>query len=157
MVTTTAALFELRSRRSAVAIDTGVTVTDPDSYFLGSAIVSITDGFDPTKDTLAFTNTLSITGTYDPLLGVMTLQGFDLFENWNAALESVTYTNSSAASGQPPRTVSFAANDRLVLSNVATRMINIQATGAAQPVVGGAAAATLPYTENGATVVVAST
>ena len=129
-------------------------------FLLGSATVSITDGFDPTKDTLAFTNTLSITGTYDPLLGVMTLQGFDLFENWNAALESVTYNNSSSASGQPSRTISFAANDRLVLSNVATRVINIQATGAAAPVVGGgrlsaaagcrAAAGTLAYTENSA-------
>jgi hypothetical protein len=131
-----------------VVIDSNVTVTDPDSFFLGSAQVAITSGWDPVNDTLSFTNTPFITGSYDHQTGILTLKGDDTFDNWNAALQSVTFTYANSVVGNPPsRTITFKANDGAVLSNAATRTINIQGPVVSPPVVTGTSGTPVAWIE----------
>ena len=79
----------------AQVIDANLSVTDVDDTDLESAIVTITGGFVTAEDVLAFTNTAKITSTYNATTGVLTLTGTDTKANYEAALESITYTNSN--------------------------------------------------------------
>ncbi|MHC5830085.1 MAG: hypothetical protein ACYT04_82695, partial [Nostoc sp.] len=109
----------------ATAIDSGITVSDVDSQNLSSATVSITNGFVATEDTLAFTNQNDgITGSYTN--GVLTLTGTATVAQYQAALQSVTYQNSSD-NPSPTRTISFVVNDGSLDSSPATRNINLTA------------------------------
>jgi hypothetical protein len=110
------------------AVDSGVTVADPDSANLTGAVVKIASGFSSSEDALAFTNTANITGSYDSGTGVLTLTGTDTVANYQAALRSVTYENSSANPSTTTRTVSFkVTDDGSADSNTATRNIDVTA------------------------------
>ncbi|HEX2129004.1 MAG TPA: hypothetical protein VHF58_07285, partial [Solirubrobacterales bacterium] len=104
-------------------IDDGVTVTDPDSTELSGATVWISAGFTPAEDELAFTDSGSISGTYDDASGTLTLTGIASVADYQTALRSVEYHRSGSASGQ--RTVSFQVTDAEgASSNVATRQFS---------------------------------
>ncbi|WP_334909116.1 FG-GAP-like repeat-containing protein [Nostoc sp.] len=109
----------------ATVIDSGITVTDADSSNLSSATVSITNGFASTEDTLAFTNQNGITGSYTN--GVLTLTGSATVADYQTALRSVTYQNSSENPSTTKRTISFVVNDGSLDSTVVTRDINLTA------------------------------
>jgi VCBS repeat-containing protein len=75
----------------AVALDPGITLVDIDSGGnLVGAAVQIAGVFG--GDTLNFTNTARITGSYNATTGVLTLTGTDTVENYQAALRSVSYS-----------------------------------------------------------------
>ena len=150
-VTTTVANLAYTEGNGAVAVDTGVTVTDPDSVELTQATVAITSNFNATDDTLAFTNVAPISGSYNSATGVLTLTSSPpstSLAGWQAALRTVTYTNSSQnPSGS--KTLSFQVKDDFgASSNVATRTIDLTAVNDA-PVV-TTSAGSLAYTENDA-------
>ena len=60
-----------------------------------SAKVAITGGF-AAGDQLNFTNTPTITGSYDAVTGVLTVSGADTPDNYNNFLLGVTYSSSAA-------------------------------------------------------------
>ncbi len=126
VVTTTAGNLAYTENDPATAIDTGLTVTDGDSPNLTGAVVAITAGFVSAQDTLAFTNQLGITGNYNSGTGVLTLTGTTTVANYQTALRTVTYQNSSD-NPTASRTVSFTVNDGTSNSNTATRGITITA------------------------------
>jgi hypothetical protein len=192
-----------------MVLDSNVTVTDPDSFFLGSAQIAIGTGvagdynadgvvnaadytvwrdhlgqtyqlqneapgqtpgqvtvedynywkahfgassvigggYNPATDSLAFAGTQSITGSFDSTTGILTLSGYDTMDNWNAALESVTFNYSGSVVTNPTRTITFKADDGLVLSNRPTRTINIQGPVASPPIVTGTSATAVAWTE----------
>ncbi|HEX8075312.1 MAG TPA: Ig-like domain-containing protein, partial [Thermoleophilaceae bacterium] len=134
-LTTTAAALSYTEGDGPVAIDPGLTASDPDSANFSGATVSISSNFVSSEDSLAFTNTANITGSYNSGTGVLTLSGTDTVANYQAALRSVTYANSSDnPSGS--KTVSFQASDDGALpSNVATRDIDLSAGANDAPVV----------------------
>ena len=76
----------------APAIDATLTVSDVDSATLASATVSITGGL-LAGDVLNFTNQNGITGNYSG--GVLTLSGTATVAQYQAALESITFSSSS--------------------------------------------------------------
>ena len=80
---------------SAVFLDPGLTVTDP-SGTIASATVTIASGFQP-GDALNFVATASITGSYISGTGVLVLNGSDSVTDYQAALDSVTYSFASNA------------------------------------------------------------
>ncbi len=125
VVTTTAGNLSYTENAPATAIDPGLTVTDGDSPNLTGATVAITSGFVSAQDTLGFTNQLGITGNYNSGTGVLTLTGTTSVANYQAALRSVTYQNSSD-NPTASRTVTFTANDG-VGTGSATRGITINA------------------------------
>src|SRR6185437_14084718 len=110
VVTTTAGNLAYTENAGAVAIDPGLTVTDSDNTNLTGATVAITAGFVSAQDTLAFTNQLGITGNYNSGTGVLTLTGTTTVANYQAALRTVTYQNSSD-NPTASRTITFSAND----------------------------------------------
>ena len=111
VVTTTAGNLSYTENAAATAIDPGLTVTDVDNANLTGATVAITANFASAEDTLAFTNQLGITGNYNSGTGVLTLTGTTTVANYQTALRSVTYHNSSENPSTALRTVTFTAND----------------------------------------------
>ncbi|QLE42087.1 hypothetical protein FD723_17785 [Nostoc sp. C052] len=136
---------------ATTAIDSGITVSDADSANLASATVSISSGFISAQDTLAFTGQSGITGSYNSSTGVLTLTGSSSVANYQAALRSITYTNSSDNPSTTPRSISFIVNDGSTNSTVVTRNINITAVNDAP--IATATNSALAYTENATTII----
>jgi hypothetical protein len=127
-VTTTGSALAYTENAGATAIDPGLTVADPDSTNLAGASVAITSGFVAAEDTLTFTNQNGITGSYNAGTGVLTLSGTASVANYQAALRSVTYANSSENPTTAARTVTFlATDDTAQVSTAATRQIAVAA------------------------------
>ncbi|MCC5645205.1 cadherin-like domain-containing protein [Nostoc sp. CHAB 5824] len=133
------------------AIDSGITISDVDSDNLAIATLNITSGFIAAQDTLAFTNQNGITGSYNSSTGVLTLTGSSTVANYQTALRSVTYSNSSDNPSLTSRTISFIVNDGAANSTVVTRNINITAVNDAP--VATATNSALAYTENATTAI----
>ena len=112
---------------AATAIDTTITVTDGDSPNQASATVQITGNYVNGQDVLSFTNTGTISGSFDAGMGKLTLTGSDTVANYQAALRSVKYNNTSDSPSTSPRTVSWIVNDGSLPSNTATSTINVTA------------------------------
>jgi hypothetical protein len=95
----------------AITVAPALTVTDVDSANLASATVQISANYVNGEDVLAFTNTASITGSFNAATGTMTLTGTDTVAHYQTALESVTYTDTSENPSTAARTVTFTADD----------------------------------------------
>ncbi|MGZ2410604.1 VCBS repeat-containing protein, partial [Sphingomonas sp. F9_3S_D5_B_2] len=93
---------------SAVAIDSSIPISDLDNTQLQGATVQITGGRQ-SGDVLNFTNQSGITGTYNGATGLLTLSGNATLANYQAALQSITFSSTSTSTAQ--RTVSFQATD----------------------------------------------
>ncbi|NBP24797.1 MAG: hypothetical protein EBU81_09675, partial [Proteobacteria bacterium] len=92
-------------------------LSDVDTSSVGSAKISITGGLVGSEDVLSYVNAAShgnITGNYDVTTGVLTLtsaQAQATLAQWQEALRSVTYTNSSSTPNTGTRTVSVVIFD----------------------------------------------
>jgi VCBS repeat-containing protein len=140
---------------SAVAIDIGLTVSDVDNSSLGSATISITTGFSSAQgDSLAFVNANGISGSYVAGTGVLTLMGSATVANYQAALRSITYSNTSEAP-TASRTISWVVNDGSTNSTAVTSTVNITAVNDA-PVLAAAAAGTITMNEQTTTAISAT-
>ncbi|NGF57534.1 T9SS type B sorting domain-containing protein [Parapedobacter sp. SGR-10] len=111
-----------------VAIDNSLTVTDSDNATLTSAAVSISGNFQSGQDMLAFTNQNGITGNYNHSTGVLSLTGTASLANYQAALRSITYNNSSDNPNTADRTISFVVSDGTDDSAPATKTVSIVVT-----------------------------
>jgi len=129
----------------AKVIDPGLIVLDPDSPTLTVATVSITGNFHSGEDVLGFTNQNGITGSYNSATGVLTLSGIADQFDYETALESVTYTNSSSTPSTATRTITFVASDEAGAGPPATRQITI--TALPDPSIIITSASALSYTE----------
>jgi len=112
---------------ATTAVDSGVTIVDADSADLQSAIVAMTSGYVNGQDTLAFTDQSGISGSWSASTGVLSLTGLAAVSDYQAALASVTYSNSSDTPNTGTRTVSFSVNDDVFTSNIASRSITVSA------------------------------
>ena len=119
---------------TAIAIDPSVTVTDVDNTTLASSSISITANFNPGQDTLAFTSNNStmgnVSGSYNTLSGALTLASSGstaTLNQWQNALRSVTYVDTSYTPNTANRTISFVANDGTYSSNAANKIVSISA------------------------------
>jgi Ca2+-binding RTX toxin-like protein len=114
--------------QAAAAIDGLLTVTDVDSANLIGATVSITGNFQAGQDVLGFVDQIGITGSYAAATGVLTLSGTSSVADYQAALQSVTYFNSSDNPSGATRTVSYAVDDGASqnhASNIATAQVTV--------------------------------
>ena len=123
-----------------VTIGAGVSVTDNiDDTLLSGATVTISANF-RTGDLLAATTAgTSISATYNATTYVLTLSGVDSIANYNAVLQSVTFSNPSndapTSGGAITRTISWQAIDNnadsaangVQASNTVTSTIDITA------------------------------
>ncbi|MFV3415236.1 Ig-like domain-containing protein [Pseudomonas nitroreducens] len=117
-----------------VVIDSGLTVSDSDSPQLSSATVAISGNFFGSQDVLAFTNNPATMGdivaSYDSGTGILTLTSAAgaSAAQWQAALRSVTYSNSSDTPTSIDRTITFKVNDGNSDSIPANRIVTVAAT-----------------------------
>jgi hypothetical protein len=118
------------SGSTPVIVDNGVTASDPDNTTLASATVAITGNFSP-GDVLGVTLSVatgSITGSYNGSTGVLTLTGSNAtIAQYNAALQNVTFTNTTASPSLANRVLSFYVNDGTLPSNTSTKTVTVVA------------------------------
>jgi len=113
--------------QAATAITSTTTAADADSTNLTGATIQITGNYQNGQDVLAFANTANITGTWTAATGTMALTGTDTVANYQAAIRTVTYQNTSENPITSTRTVSFTATDGTTNSNTITRDITVAA------------------------------
>lgn len=109
----------------ATLIAPGLTITDLDSPNMNGATIKITSNYSFPQDQLIFANTATIKGVFDSTSGTLTLSGLDSQANYQAALSSVQYLNTSNNPSGLARTVSFSVSDGLANSNIANRIISV--------------------------------
>jgi hypothetical protein len=131
--------------QAATALDPAITVSDVDSANLASATVQITGNYVNGEDVLGFTNQNGITGSFNAATGTLTLTGSSSVANYQTALASVTYANTSENPSGLARTVTITTNDGALNSVAATDTINVTPVNDAPVVTAGH---TLNYTEN---------
>ena len=124
VVTASATTLSYFDRQGPAAIDPALTVSDSDSPTLAGATVTLI-GYVASEDLLGFTNQNGIAGTWNATTGVLTLSGAATPAQYQAALESVTYTDSNPAPSATSRIARFVVNDGALDSTPADRSINL--------------------------------
>ena len=110
----------------AVAISDAVVVN---SDTVSVATVQITNNFHSAEDALLFTDTSAISGSFNPATGILTLFGTGDSSDWQSALRSVEYQNSSNTPDLSERTVEFTLNTGQADATSVSRAILISTTG----------------------------
>ena len=121
---------------AAVAIDSTITLSDVDDTHIEGATVKITGNYAAGQDVLSFINQNGITGSWNAATGTLTLSGSATKAQYEAALESVTYKNTSEDPSTAARTISFTVTDGDLTSNVGTATVNVTAVNDAPVIVG---------------------
>jgi len=111
IISTTPGATNYTEKQPGVAIDPLLTIIDTDSTHLAGAVIRITGSFLPNQDVLQFTNQNGISGSYNSATGVMTLSGEATVAEYQSALRSVSYRNSSDHPSITPRTITFTVTD----------------------------------------------
>ena len=119
------------------------------------ATITFTANYVNGQDVLSFTDQSGITGNWNAAAGTLTLSGSSSVANYQAALRSITYTNTSDNPSTATRTVSFVVNDGTVNSIAATRDIAITSVNDV-PALAGIEGAAVVYIENGSSLITSS-
>lgn len=118
-----------------VTVDSGITLADGGATTAASATVTITGGFQSGQDVLGFVNDGSTMGNIaessysDGVLTLTSTDGSATIAQWQAALRTVTYTDTAGTPAPGSRVVSFQlvdANDND--TSVATRAVTVAET-----------------------------
>ncbi len=112
--------------QSPTPITSSLIASDSDSPMLTSATIQITANYLSSEDLLEFTNNFSVTGSYDPQTGTLTLTGPASPTDFTSALQSVTYRNLNIDHpSNQVRTITFSVNDGTANSNTVIREIQV--------------------------------
>lgn len=125
--------------RTPLAVNPFLTVNDVDNGTLASARVAILAGLASDQDRLAFTNAGpaamgNIAAVYDNASGVLTLTSAGAtatLAQWQNALRSVTYANSSTAPSTADRTIGIVVSDGALDSTTVTSTLKVVAVASA--------------------------
>jgi hypothetical protein len=94
------------------AIHPTMTATDADHTNATGATVQITGNYQNGEDVLSFVNSFGVTAApFDASTGTLTLSGTTTFANYENALRSVKYHNTSEDPSALTRTVTFSLSD----------------------------------------------
>jgi VCBS repeat-containing protein len=107
----------------AVLVDNSITITDVDNTTLTSATIAIGAGTFRSGDSLNFTDQLGITGLYNALTGILTLTGPVSLANFDAAIETITFSTTSTDA--TTRTISYTVNDGSANSAADTATVSV--------------------------------
>ncbi|NJR38142.1 MAG: hypothetical protein HC781_03930 [Leptolyngbyaceae cyanobacterium CSU_1_4] len=112
--------------------DTDVKVTDVDDFNMESATLILTTRPNGSDESLAISGSLpsGINATaYDPLTGILKLTGSASIANYQAAIASITYQNTTVVKNTSNRTVTVMVNDGEKESTIATTTILFDSDG----------------------------
>lgn len=119
---------------SPIVIDSGLTVSDADDANLESATIQISSStFITGEDLLLFTDQNGITGSYNNGSGVLTLTGVATVADYEVALRSIQYQNSSGTPNATDRTIDFSVYDGEDVSAVVSKTLTISVGSPNQP------------------------
>jgi hypothetical protein len=141
----------------ATAINTGLTLTDIDSNTEEYAKVTLTN-YVAGEDVLAFTNNgttmgnISVASNTGGVLTLVSVGGTATLAQWQAALQSVTYVNTSATPTLTVRNVTYEVDSGTSVSNLLASSITLSGTLTGVPVLAGSGS--ISFTENGAAVAI---
>ena len=130
-----------------VPLSSTLTLTDSDDTIIESASVSINSNYVPVEDELQFSNQNNISGAFDQLTGTMLLTGSASVLDYQTALQSITYLNTSEQPSTQIRGLTFVANDGDSDSNSVSRNIEVIAVNDA-PALSTIEAEAATHTEN---------
>lgn len=122
-------------------LDGALTLTDGDDTVLHGASVRIASNFSAGEDALVFADQSGITGVWDGTAGVLILSGSAALADYQTALRSVRYANTSNAPATATRTVTFAAADGNGLGAAASLTLDVTAVNDAPLILGPSTAA----------------
>jgi gliding motility-associated-like protein len=106
-----------------LTINNSIVIMDNDNATLQSAVVTISSGYLSNEDQLAFTNQNGITGSFVTSTGTLQLTGASSQANYQTALRSIQFRNTSSVPNATPRVITFSVNDGNATSNLlATRI-----------------------------------
>jgi hypothetical protein len=130
-VVTTSGSTSYAEAAAATVIQANLSLADLDNSSFTGATVTISNSL--AGDELAFSNTSSITGTYDSSSGVLTLVGNASKADYQAALRTVTYRSTSTDPTENrarlSRTINFAINDGNTAAELGSANASITITG----------------------------
>ncbi len=108
---------------SAVALDPGLSISDPESSTLTGATISIGAGFHSGDALSVGSPQAGVTSSYNAGTGVLTLSGSATLAAYQAALNSITFASPSAAN--PSRTIAWSINDGINTSPPASSNVSV--------------------------------
>jgi hypothetical protein len=126
-VVASAAPLSYTENAPAIAIDPALNVTDPDSPLVDHAVVRVAANYTAGEDFLGFTDQLGIAGSWDAATGTLTLTGAANAADYQTALRSVTYQNTSDNPTTTNRSISFVVNDGVADGAAAARAVTLTA------------------------------
>jgi hypothetical protein len=91
----------------SVVVDGGMTISASGAVVVEGATVVISGGYVAGEDRLQYSERSGITGVWDAGGGALTLSGRASVQEYQAALRSIMYSNSSQNPSEPTRTVTF--------------------------------------------------
>lgn len=109
----------------AITITSAISFSDVDDTNIESASIQISSGYSSGEDALLFTNQNGITGSFNPVSGILSLSGTATMADYETAIRSISYLNTSENPSTTARTISFTVNDGDVNSNTVSRDISI--------------------------------
>ena len=109
-----------------VVINNDITISDVDDTNIDSATISI-ENYVSGEDSLNFINQNGISGSFDEETGILSLSGSASKEDYESALESITYLNSSNLPDLTTRDITFTINDGEGNSNTINSQVDIAA------------------------------
>ena len=154
VLTNSATALTYNENDPAVAILPGLTIVDSDNINLQSATIKISTNFQPTEDKLLFTTFGKIKGIFQVATGTLVLSGSDTVDNYQKALRTIQYVNSSEKPSALNRTISVTVSDGLASSPVVARTLNVKPINDA-PILATNAAIPLAYKPTNGAVAIA--
>ncbi|NJL22668.1 MAG: calcium-binding protein, partial [Leptolyngbyaceae cyanobacterium SM1_3_5] len=109
-----------------VAIDSALTLRDADGSPIARATVRIV-GYVAGEDLLAFQNQSGITGSFDAATGTLSLRGSASIAAYEAALRSITYSNSGDNPNVADRSIELMVSDSSFTSTPVRRSLRVVA------------------------------
>ncbi|MEM6364600.1 MAG: Ig-like domain-containing protein, partial [Planctomycetota bacterium] len=118
--------YPYQENDGAVSTVASLMVSDRDDTHLESATVQIVSGYNPLEDVLSFVDQNGISGSYDNTTGTWTLTGTATVADYQTALRSITYTNTSENPDTTLRTLRYIVNDGQLNSAAINDTIQIE-------------------------------
>jgi len=106
-------------------IEPTALITDPDDTVLTGATIIIAENLIPAEDDLVFLDQNGISGTYVPGTGTLELSGVATIANYQSAIASISYENSSENPDTGIRKVVFEVRDTISTSNTIEVFIEV--------------------------------
>jgi hypothetical protein len=124
VVTLSSGSLAYTESQGAVPIDPGLTVADPATPTLDSATVQLL-GYVADQDSLGFVDQNGITGTLDAATSTLILNGPASLADYQVALRSVTYANSSQDPATSARSALITVSDSGASSDAVIDSISV--------------------------------